>query len=96
MEEGSRCGLAGERGIIPYVGPEPTSAAFAFGEHRHCRVIGVDALGVEHMAFDPLDQRHQRCRTGTDPVGERGGVQVHALVGVDRTLLGLSYRLSAT
>src|SRR5580700_3435498 len=46
----------------------------------------MDALGRKDMGPDRLDQRHQRCRTGPHPVGERRDVEIDAFARVDVAL----------
>ena len=46
----------------------------------------MDALGREHVGADRLDQRHQGCRAGADPVGQRRDVELDALAGIGRAL----------
>ena len=79
---------AAERPVVAHVGPQPPGAGLALGEHRHGRVVGVDALGGEHVGADRLDQRHQGRRRGADPVGQRRDVERDALAGIGRALAG--------
>jgi hypothetical protein len=46
----------------------------------------VDALGREHVIPHGIDQRHQRRRRCTDPIGERRDVELNALARVDLAL----------
>ena len=46
----------------------------------------MDALGRKRMRPDRFDQRHQRCRAGTDPVGKRRHIEIDAFAGVCCTL----------
>ena len=72
--------------VVAHIGPQPARAALASGEHRHGRVVGVDAFGREDVLADLIDQRHQRRRARADPVGQRRGVEIDAFVGIDVAL----------
>jgi hypothetical protein len=86
-EDGRRRIATAERPVVVYTGPEPPSAGFSFGEHWHGRVVGVDALGSEHMRADQEDERHQRCGCRTEPISERRDLKVYALAGIDLALV---------
>ena len=86
LEQRRRGCTARERPVVTYVGPQPASAALPLGEHRHRGVVRVDALGTEHVRLDRVPERLQRRGRRADPVGERGHVELHTLVGVDDAL----------
>ena len=46
----------------------------------------MDALSVEDMAADRLDQRHQRRRRSADSVGELRHVKIDAFPPIDAAL----------
>ena len=46
----------------------------------------MDALGGEDMGPDHIDQRHQRCRRGAHPVGQRRDVEIDAFARIDGAL----------
>src|SRR5512133_3410443 len=46
----------------------------------------MDALRRKHVPLDRFDQRHQRCRTGADPVGKRRYVAIDPLTRINRAL----------
>jgi len=48
------------------------------GQDRHGRVIAVQPLGRQHMAFDQRIKRLQRRRAGADLVGQRRHAQIDA------------------
>src|SRR6201985_1976706 len=85
-EHGCRRIWAGKRTVVAHVRPEPAGPGLALGQDRHRGVIRVDALGGEDVAPDRIDQRHQGCRGGTDPIRERRYVEIDALPLVDVAL----------
>src|SRR6202044_2374389 len=54
--------------IIAYVSPQPPGPAFHLGEHRHRRVVAMNARGSEHVRLDELMERHQRRRASADVI----------------------------
>src|SRR3954471_21805246 len=50
--------------VIPHHCPQPSGPGFALGQHRHGRVIGMDARAGKHMRLDRLDQWLERDRDG--------------------------------
>ena len=46
----------------------------------------MELVGAEHMAADSLDQWLEQGARPTDPVGERGAVEIDAFAGVDLAL----------
>lgn len=50
-EHGCRRILAPERPIVPDVTPQPARRGLALGQHRHGRVVAVDPLGDQNVAF---------------------------------------------
>jgi hypothetical protein len=61
-ERHRRRGSSGKRAVVAHTSPQAAGSAFALGQHRHGGVVGVDALGREHVSADRVDQRHQRRR----------------------------------
>jgi hypothetical protein len=87
VEERSRGRIvSGERPIVAHIGPQATGARLALGQHRHRRIVGMDALSCKDVRLDRLDQRPQGRSRGTDPVRERGDIQRDAFMGVGRAL----------
>jgi hypothetical protein len=76
----------GKRPVVAHVDPKTTGAALAFGQHRHGGVVGMDALGREHVRADDLDERHQRRGRSADPIGERRDVNLDTLPRIGRAL----------
>jgi hypothetical protein len=74
--------------IVAHVGPQAATSALAFRQPRNRRVVGMDALGCEHVSADRLDERQQRCRCGTDPIGKRRDIKLDTLPCVSRALAG--------
>ena len=83
------CGRIGaaERTIVSDVGPNPPGTGLHLGEHRHGRVIAMDALGGEDMRLDQFVQRHQRGGTGADVIRHGRDRELDPLAGI---LLALS------
>ena len=75
-----------KRPVVAHISPQPASAGLARGQHRHGGVVGMDALGREDVGTDGFDQRHQRCRAGADPVGQRRDAELDALARIGRAL----------
>jgi hypothetical protein len=48
-EERRRRVGTGEGPVIPDISPHPPCTGFSFGQHRHGRVVAVEALGAEHV-----------------------------------------------
>ena len=92
IEHGRRRGLAAERPVVAHVSPDAARAALALGQHRHRRVVDVDApqasqaVGGVHVRTNRIAQRHQRRRAGADPVGQRRHIEIDALARIDVAL----------
>ena len=67
-------------------GHEFVGAALALGLHLHRRLVGMNALGREHVGADQQDERHQRCGADAHPIGQRGDVEVDAFARIGRAL----------
>jgi len=85
-ERGCGWRMPGEWPVVAHIGPHAAGTRLALGQNRHGRIVGMDALACEDVRLDRLDQRHQRCSSGADPVGERGHIEWNALVSVGRAL----------
>ena len=74
--------------FIAGIGPEPggLGPARAGREHADRRVVGEDRLGREHMPPDGVGQRLQQRGGLSDPVGERGAVEVQPVALEDLAL----------
>jgi hypothetical protein len=81
VEDRRRRRFATERAIVTHIGPQPASDRLAAGQHRHRRVIAVDASARHHMHPDQGDQRGQRRTAGAHPVGQGQDVALNALAG---------------
>ena len=77
---GRRIGAA-EGSIVPHIGPEPSRRGLAFGQHRHGGVVGVEALGRQHVPPDCLHQGGERRRAGSDAIRQGRGVDRDAFTG---------------
>ena len=84
-DRGRRPGAA-ERLIVADVDPEPAGVGLAFGQHRHGRVVAVQALGRHDMGLDQAPKRIERRRDRADGVGHGGERDRRAL---ERVALGL-------
>ena len=60
-----------ERRVVADIDPGPPGGGLALGQHRHRRVVTVQALRRQHMRRDQIVQRPQRHRAGADLVGQR-------------------------
>ena len=84
-DRGRRPGAA-ERLIVADVDPEPAGVGLAFGQHRHGRVVAVQALGGHDMGLDQAPKRIERRRDRANGVGHGGERDRRAL---ERVALGL-------
>jgi hypothetical protein len=78
---GGRIG-ASERAVVTDIGPNPPSAGLQLRQHRHRRVIAVDALGGEHVRLDQLVERRQDGRAGADMIGHGRDRELDPLAGI--------------
>ena len=77
---------AAERFVVAHVGPQPPGVGFALRQHRHGRVVPVQALGRHHVGLDEPSQRIEGCADGADRVGHGRQRDRRAL---ERVTLGL-------
>jgi hypothetical protein len=84
-QSGWRIGPA-KRPVVADIGPQPTRSRFTLGQNRYRRVVGMDAVGREDMAFYACDERHQCRRCSTHPIGQGRHIEVDALAFVNRAL----------
>ena len=84
-DRGGRPGAA-ERLIVADVNPEPAGVGLAFGQHRHGRVVAVQALGRHDVGLDQAPERIERRRDRAHRVGHGGERDRRAL---ERIALGL-------
>ena len=85
-EHGCRWIGSGKRAVVAHIGPEPAGPGLSLGQDRHRGVVGMDAFRCKDMASDRIDQRHQGCRGGAHPVGQRRDIEVDAFAPVDLAL----------
>jgi len=78
-QRGGRVG-AGERPIVPDISLYPADDSLVFGQHRHGRVVAVQAFGGEHVLADQVNERRQARRASADPVRQEPAL---AKAGVD-------------
>ena len=84
-DRGGRPGAA-ERLVVADVNPEPAGVGLALRQHRHGRVVAVQALGRHDMGLDQAPKRIKRRRDRADGVGHGGERDRGAL---ERIALGL-------
>jgi hypothetical protein len=60
--------------MVAHIDPEPPRAGLGLGQHRHGRVVDLQALGGEHMAAKFDENGIERGGTSADPIGERRAV----------------------
>jgi hypothetical protein len=68
IEQGRRRILAAKRPVVPYIGPDPTEDSLQFCQHRHRRIVGVDAFRPHDMGTNRLNNRVERHYAGADPI----------------------------
>ena len=71
MEQRRRRVRSAERRVVAHIDPGPSGGGLAPGQHRHRRVVTVQALRRQHMGRDQVVQRPQRHRTRANLVGQR-------------------------
>jgi len=60
---------AAERLVVANIGPQSPGVGFALRQHRHGRVIPVQALGRHDVGLDEASKRIEGCADGADRVG---------------------------
>ena len=94
LEEGRRRCVAGERAVVADIHPKPALVGLAPGQHRHRRVVAVQAFGRQHMGLDQRVQGRECNGTRAYLVGQRREAELDALTGialglpVERLVLG--------
>src|SRR5947207_14050464 len=78
--------VAAEWPVVLDVGPQPRRDGLVLSQHRHRRVIAVQALGSQHVTLDQLDQWRHRGGACADPVRQGRHVQLDTLTGVNLAL----------
>ena len=73
---------AGERPVVPDIGPQPADDGLVLGQHRHGGVVAMQALGGKHVAADQLDERRQARGAGADPIRQGRHVELDAFAGI--------------
>jgi hypothetical protein len=58
----------------------------SFGQHRHGRVVAVQAFAGEHVLSDQFNERRQARRAGADPVRQGRQVELDALARIGLAL----------
>jgi hypothetical protein len=77
---------ATERPVVAHTGPQAAGARLALGQRRYRGVVGMNALGREHVGADRLDHRHQGCGRSTHPVGKRRDIELNTFPPVSHAL----------
>ena len=72
MEDRGRRASAAEWLIVPNIDPEPAGISLAFRQHRHGRVVAVQALGRHDMSLDEAPEGIERRRDRAHRVGHGG------------------------
>ena len=75
-EQRRRRAWTGERLIVAHVDPGPPRGGLALGQHRHRRVVAVQAFCRQHVGLDQRVQRPQRHSARTHLVGQRRGAEI--------------------
>src|SRR5579859_362247 len=78
--------LAAERTVVANVGPDATCDGLELCQHRHRRVIRMNALCAQNIVANGLNDRVERDHTGADPIGKRRLIDLHALARVSLAL----------
>ena len=81
-EQSCRRVRARERRIVAHIDPGPPGGALALGQHRHRRVVAVQAFCRQHVGLDQRVQRLQRRGARTHLVGQRRGAEIDPFAGV--------------
>ena len=81
-EQGRRWVRAAERPVVAHIDPGPRSVGLALGQHRHRRVVAMQAVRRQHMGRDQVVQRAQCHGAGADLVGQGGQAEVDTLARI--------------
>ena len=79
--------LAAERPIVTQIDPDAARSGLELRQHRHRRVVGMDAFGRQDCARSAHD-RIERHHAGADPIGHRRRVEFDALASIGRRSAG--------
>ena len=71
-----------KRPVVAHTRPHAAGDRFAFGEHRHGRVIAMQTLASEDVLVDQHRKRGQRRGAAADVVGERRSRQIDAFTRI--------------
>jgi len=84
---GRRC-FATERSVVADIDPQPSGLrpTKPGSQHRDSRIVAVDFLAGEDVPPDPRDHRVEQPSRLSDPIGQRGAVEVEPLAGVNLAL----------
>ena len=78
-EQGPPAVRPAERSVVAHIDPGPPGIGLALGQHRHRRVVAVQAVRRQHMGRNRVVQRLQRHGAGTDLVGQGRQAEIDAL-----------------
>jgi hypothetical protein len=78
FEEIRRRILAAKRPVVAQIDPDAAGPGFLLRPHRHGRIVGMNALGGEHVSADQLHNRIERDDAGSNPFGQCRHVDLDA------------------
>ena len=87
IEHRRRRGRSPEGPVIADIDPTSANVSLARGQHRHGRVVTMQALGRQNVSFEQPAQRRQRRANRSHGVGHRREADRNTLA---RTTLGLA------
>jgi len=80
IEKHSRRRIAAAEGpVVAHINPGPSGHRLALGQHRHRRVIAMNAAAGKDMGANKVVERAQHYGTAADLIGQRRQAQIHAL-----------------
>ena len=73
---------AAEWSVVSHINPTSRGIALAQCQHRHGRVITVQAFGRQDVGFDELQQRFHDCASRAHRIRQGGQADRHALTAI--------------
>lgn len=77
--EGGRWCPAGERSVVPNIGPDASGRRLALGQNGDCPIVAMQPFRRQDMGLDQTVERQRGKHAGTDLVGQRRDSEIDAL-----------------
>jgi hypothetical protein len=86
IEHSRRRILSPEGAVVTGIDPAPCDVRFALGQHRHSRIVAMQAMGGQRMGLQALEERIQSRAAGPNLIGQSRQAQLNPLTGVALSL----------